>query len=247
MTGRERARWADGDERGRQEVEPLTNYFVLRAHRDRTRAGYGALATAVNRDLGDPLLAAQIARSAYVAGLDGYVFLDPAKDWVVSGRVAGQPRRGRARGDRGPAARLGPLLPAARPARAAPRPDPHLARRLDGQPQPQPPVGRGAGERRRLGHEPRLRVERPRLQPAQRPVGRPRGGRAAQARAGRAHPLPRPDRRQVVRLQLRRRQAGRRGQRLRPGRLPQLLERGRQRLVPLARRSTTGRRAAGRP
>ena len=45
--------------------------------------------TAVNRDLGDPLLAAQIARSAYVAGLDGYVFLDPAKDWVVSGRVAG--------------------------------------------------------------------------------------------------------------------------------------------------------------
>ena len=44
VTGRERARWADGDDRGRQEVEPLTNYFVLRAHRDRTRAGYGVLA-----------------------------------------------------------------------------------------------------------------------------------------------------------------------------------------------------------
>jgi hypothetical protein len=89
VTGRERAWWQDGDSHGRQEVEPLSNYFVLRAHRDRSRAGYGALVTAVNRDLGDPLLAAQIASSAYVAGLDGYVFLDPAKDWVLSGRVAG--------------------------------------------------------------------------------------------------------------------------------------------------------------
>jgi hypothetical protein len=89
VTGRERASWQDGDARGRQEVEPLSNYFVLRAHRDRSRAGYGALVTAVNRDLDEPLLAAQIARSAYVAGLDGYVFLDPGKDWVVSGRVAG--------------------------------------------------------------------------------------------------------------------------------------------------------------
>ena len=89
LTGRERAPWQDGDARGRQEVEPLSNYFVLRVHRDRSRAGYGALMTAVNRDLRDPLLAAQIARSAYVAGLDGYVFLDPAKDWVLSGRVAG--------------------------------------------------------------------------------------------------------------------------------------------------------------
>jgi hypothetical protein len=60
VTGRERAQWADGAVRGRQEVEPLSNYFVMRAHRDRTRAGYGALMTAVNRDLGDPL-ASQLA------------------------------------------------------------------------------------------------------------------------------------------------------------------------------------------
>jgi len=97
VTGRERARWQDGETQGRQEVEPLTNYFVLRGQRDGARAGYGALATAVNRDLGEALLAAQIASSAYVAGLDGYVFLDPARDWVVSGRVAashvaGQPQ-----------------------------------------------------------------------------------------------------------------------------------------------------------
>lgn len=88
VTGREKALWQDGDVRGRQEVEPLSNYFVLRAHRDRTRAGYGLLLTAVNRDIGDPRLASQVARSAYVGGLDGYVFLDEPKNWVVSGRVA---------------------------------------------------------------------------------------------------------------------------------------------------------------
>ena len=82
---------------GRQEVEPLTNYFVLRAHRDRTRAGYGVLLTAVNRDLGDPLLASQLARSAYVGGLDGYLFLDAAEGL---GGVRAGGRRARSPGDR---------------------------------------------------------------------------------------------------------------------------------------------------
>jgi hypothetical protein len=89
VTGREWARWADGSETGRQEVEPLSNYLVLRAQRDRARAGYGLLLTAVNRDLQEPRLASQLSRSAYVGGVDGYLFLDGKKDWVVSGRVAG--------------------------------------------------------------------------------------------------------------------------------------------------------------
>jgi len=89
VTGREQARWATGDVRGTQEVEPLTNYFVLRAHRDRTRAGYGGLFTAVNRDLREAQLSSQLARSACVGGVDGYLFLDGRKDWVVSGRLAG--------------------------------------------------------------------------------------------------------------------------------------------------------------
>ncbi len=88
VTGREQAEWRDGERRGQQEAEPLSNYFVLRANRDRTRSGYGALLTAVNRDLGDPLLASRLPRSAYVGGLDGYVFLDARRDWVVSGRIA---------------------------------------------------------------------------------------------------------------------------------------------------------------
>ena len=89
VTGREFARWAAADADGRQEVEPLTNYLVLRAQRDRGRGGYGMLVTAVNRDLHDPQLAAGLVREAYVAGLDGYLFVDARKDWVVAGRFAG--------------------------------------------------------------------------------------------------------------------------------------------------------------
>jgi hypothetical protein len=89
VTGREYARWSAGADRGRQEVEPLSNYFVLRAFRDGARAGYGLLATAVNRDLREPLLAAGLAGAAYVGGVDGYLFLDGRKDWVAAGRMAG--------------------------------------------------------------------------------------------------------------------------------------------------------------
>lgn len=88
VTASESARWAAGDEWGRQQVEPLTNYFLARAFRDTDRAGYGGLFTAVNRDLAEPL-GGQLVRTAYVGGVDGYVFLDPRKDWVVAGRVAG--------------------------------------------------------------------------------------------------------------------------------------------------------------
>ncbi|HXK10468.1 MAG TPA: DUF5916 domain-containing protein [Vicinamibacteria bacterium] len=89
VTGREYEQWADDAAWGRQEVEPLTNYLALRAFRDQSRAGYGLLFTAVNRDLGGSPLASTLAREAYVGGIDGYVYLDARKDWVVSGRLAG--------------------------------------------------------------------------------------------------------------------------------------------------------------
>jgi hypothetical protein len=88
LTGHEEALWKDGEHEGRQEAEPLTNYFVVRANRDRTRAGYGALVTAVSRDLDDPTVASQLPRSALVCGVDGYVFLDGRRDWVASAQVA---------------------------------------------------------------------------------------------------------------------------------------------------------------
>jgi hypothetical protein len=89
-TQREFADTATGDERGRVEVEPLTNYLATRVRRDvGQRAGFGMLATAVNRDLSDPALNAQLAGSALVVGGDGHLFLTSKRDYVVAGSFSG--------------------------------------------------------------------------------------------------------------------------------------------------------------
>ena len=86
VTARERAEVANGPLRGQEEVEPLTNYLVARVRRDiGQRAGVGLISTAVHRDLDDPDLAATLDRQAYVGGVDGHLFLDGQRDWVVTG------------------------------------------------------------------------------------------------------------------------------------------------------------------
>jgi hypothetical protein len=91
VTARERAQVMDGDARTPlgQEVEPLTNYFVGRAHRDGERAGVGFIGSAVLRDLPATSLNDMLARQAWVGGIDGFVFLDARKDWAVTARAAG--------------------------------------------------------------------------------------------------------------------------------------------------------------
>ena len=121
VTGREEALWADGPSeraagdraahellRRAREPGPRPSRLRLPAHGREPRA-------VGSRARGDA------GASAYVGGVDGYVFLDPAKDWVVSGRLAGSERRGQPLRDRASAARGHPLLPAPRPARAAAR------------------------------------------------------------------------------------------------------------------------------
>jgi hypothetical protein len=89
VTGREFARLASGASRSRAEVEPLTHYFVGRAERTLgRRAAIGFIATAVNRRTEDPALAALLPDQAYLAGVDGHLFLDSRRDWVVTGGVA---------------------------------------------------------------------------------------------------------------------------------------------------------------
>ena len=76
---------AIGSATGRTEVEPLTNYVVGRLRKDLgRRAGVGIIATAVNRDLRDPALSRQLVSQAYVTGVDGHLFLDHAREWVVT-------------------------------------------------------------------------------------------------------------------------------------------------------------------
>ncbi len=90
VTGREHARLADGPARSQFEVEPLTNYFVGRAQREVGRRGaIGVLATAVDRSLDGSFLSDLLVGHAYVGGLDGHVFLDRRRDWVLSGGIAG--------------------------------------------------------------------------------------------------------------------------------------------------------------
>ncbi len=89
VTAREWARTATSGRIAREQVEPLTDYFVGRAHRDFGRAGIGALGTAVLRERGSATLAGELVHRAYVGGLDGYLFLDARKEWVLSGRIAG--------------------------------------------------------------------------------------------------------------------------------------------------------------
>ena len=90
VTGREHAQVATGTSTDRIEVEPLTNYFVGRAqHSLGRRASIGLLGTAVVRDLDAPNLEALLPDRAFVGGVDGHVFLDGKRDWVVSGGLSG--------------------------------------------------------------------------------------------------------------------------------------------------------------
>ncbi len=89
VTGREWAEAVTGLETTETEVEPLSNYLVGRAERELgRRAAIGALATAVNRDLRAQDLRAELPSQAYVGGVDGYLFLDSKREWVVNGRIA---------------------------------------------------------------------------------------------------------------------------------------------------------------
>jgi hypothetical protein len=90
VTGREYARVSGRVETTRQEVEPLTNYAVLRAQRELgSRGAIGVLGTSVVRDLGDPALADLLPSLASMVGVDGHVFLDARRVWVLHGGIAG--------------------------------------------------------------------------------------------------------------------------------------------------------------
>ena len=89
-TAREWARTSTGGAQGQTEVEPFSNYLAARVRRDvGQRAGFGMLTTAVNRNLSDPALDAQLAGSAYVLGGDGHFFLTGTRDYVVTGSFSG--------------------------------------------------------------------------------------------------------------------------------------------------------------
>jgi len=88
LTDAERARFIDGTHSGRQQVEPMTNYFVSRMTKeigDNSRIGF--LLTSVNRRLPDELTPT-LRKNAVIAGTDGYTWLRN-KSWIFEWTAAG--------------------------------------------------------------------------------------------------------------------------------------------------------------
>ena len=87
VTAREYAKVDDGGLRFHDEVEPLSNYSVLRARKEfnQGRQGIGVLATSMLRDLRSDNLKDVLNRNALALALDGWSFLDKNKTWVLTG------------------------------------------------------------------------------------------------------------------------------------------------------------------
>ena len=96
VTAREYADVDDAGSRSSQEVEPFSDYGVLRAQKDfnQGRQGLGFIATGVFRDLDDPGLREILGRQALALGADGWLQLGKKQEWALTGwlgatRVAG--------------------------------------------------------------------------------------------------------------------------------------------------------------
>jgi hypothetical protein len=87
LTAAEHARFVIGPVSGRQQVEPMTNYFISRGTKeigDGSRLGF--MLTSVNRRLPEEL--SSLRDSAVTGGLDGYTsFLK--KSWILEGSLVG--------------------------------------------------------------------------------------------------------------------------------------------------------------
>lgn len=87
LTSAERARFESGGIFGRQQAEPLTNYFVSRGTKeigDGSRVGY--LLTSIDRRLPEEL--SLLRKSAVTGGVDGYTSF-AKKSWILEGSVVG--------------------------------------------------------------------------------------------------------------------------------------------------------------
>jgi len=87
LTDREYGQVDSAGVRSKEEIEPMTFYGVVRGqkHFNESRQSLGVIATVVERDLEEPRLENLLSTRALSVGLDGWTFLDPAREWVVTG------------------------------------------------------------------------------------------------------------------------------------------------------------------
>lgn len=92
LTDDEHARFVSGGVPGRQQVEPMSNYFVSRGTKeigDASRVGF--MLTSVNRRLPDDLMS--LSDSAVTGGVDGYTSFRE-KSWILEGSAVGSEMTG---------------------------------------------------------------------------------------------------------------------------------------------------------
>ena len=87
LTGRETAKLQTGTTRWDADTEPLSYYGVARTQKEfhDSRQGFGWMTTLAARSFDDPRLRDDVNRHALMSGIDGWIFLDPGKVWVLSG------------------------------------------------------------------------------------------------------------------------------------------------------------------
>jgi hypothetical protein len=87
VTAREDADLQTAGQGTKSEVEPPAYYGVFRAQKEfnDSHQAIGAIATVTARQLSGSRLQDELNKSAVVAGLDGWSFLDSSKTWVLNG------------------------------------------------------------------------------------------------------------------------------------------------------------------
>ena len=87
LTSREHADLAFASGETEYEVEPLTYYGLARTQKEfkNRQYGLGFMGSAVLRSFEDPILKDQLNGQSFVAGMDGWTFLDHNQEWVISG------------------------------------------------------------------------------------------------------------------------------------------------------------------
>ncbi|MBL7073819.1 carbohydrate binding family 9 domain-containing protein [candidate division KSB1 bacterium] len=90
VTDREFARVDSSGIRFKEEIEPRSYYGVLRSSKEFSKGnqGLGFIMTGVTRDLRTQGLKQIYNRNAFVYGMDGWSFLDKAREWAFIGKFA---------------------------------------------------------------------------------------------------------------------------------------------------------------
>ncbi|NUN07542.1 MAG: carbohydrate binding family 9 domain-containing protein [Ignavibacteriaceae bacterium] len=91
VTERTRAKLWNNGAITSEEVEPLTHYGVFRIKKElnESRQMLGLIFTTVNRDVNSYQVRQDIVKNSFVFGVDGYTFLDDARDYVITGLIVG--------------------------------------------------------------------------------------------------------------------------------------------------------------